>query len=108
MRAAVDIKFSSEVDLDTVMRFNPDAVIVATGSIPITPDISGADLPNVVQARDILAGKVMITHGKSVAVIGGGSIGCEVSLSCRIRAFIRSSLSSYPTSPTACPGYSEK
>lgn len=78
--AGVDIHLSSEVTPETVARVNPDAVLVATGSAPVTPNIPGRDLPNVVQARDVLAKTVKITGVTSAAIIGGGSVGCEVSL----------------------------
>jgi 2,4-dienoyl-CoA reductase-like NADH-dependent reductase (Old Yellow Enzyme family)/thioredoxin reductase len=53
----------------------PDAVIVATGSVPAPIKISGLDRAFVTTAQDVLEGKVSV--GEKVAVIGGGMIGCE-------------------------------
>ncbi|NIM46179.1 MAG: FAD-dependent oxidoreductase, partial [Nitrososphaeria archaeon] len=55
----------------------PDVVIVATGSVPCTPDIPGINQGNVVTAWDLLAGKVKV--GEKVVVAGGGMVGCETS-----------------------------
>ena len=58
-----------------VREHNPDAVIVATGSVPAPIEISGLDREFVTTAQDVLEGKVPV--GEKVAVIGGGMIGCE-------------------------------
>ena len=73
--AVIRVVFNQIVDLDLVEQENPDAVVLATGAIPITPPISGADLPHVVQAWDVLADKVIT--GQRVVVIGGGAVGVE-------------------------------
>ncbi|MBI2355527.1 MAG: FAD-dependent oxidoreductase [Deltaproteobacteria bacterium] len=57
---------------------HPDAVILATGGVPITPPIPGVDLPHVVQAWDVLTGAV--TTGRRVVIIGGGAVGIETAL----------------------------
>ncbi len=56
----------------------PEAVVLATGGLPVAPPIPGADLPQVVQAWDVLAGQA--TVGSRVAVIGGGAVGVETAL----------------------------
>lgn len=55
-----------------------DAVVVATGAKPITPNVPGIGSENVVSASDILAGTA--TPKKRVAVIGGGLVGTETAL----------------------------
>ncbi|MFH1983575.1 MAG: FAD-dependent oxidoreductase [Pseudomonadota bacterium] len=74
----VSVVLNTTVDAATLASAAPDAVIVATGARPLTPPIPGADLPHVVQAWDVLAGKVHTGH--RVVVIGGGAVGVEVSL----------------------------
>ncbi|ABQ25791.1 oxidoreductase [Geotalea uraniireducens] len=74
----VRVVLNQEVDEAVIEREQPDAVILATGGMPVTPPIPGANLPNVVQAWDILAGKVRT--GKRVAIVGGGAVGVETAL----------------------------
>ncbi|MFC1822981.1 FAD/NAD(P)-binding oxidoreductase, partial [Thermodesulfobacteriota bacterium] len=60
--------------LELVKEIGPDAVIIATGSEPLWPDIPGIDPETVVTARDALMGA---TVGQKIVVIGGGLVGCE-------------------------------
>jgi mycofactocin system FadH/OYE family oxidoreductase 2 len=60
----VDVHLGSEVDVAMVEAGAPDAVIVATGGLPARPSFPGADQPNVVLARDVLAGRASV--GKKV------------------------------------------
>jgi pyruvate/2-oxoglutarate dehydrogenase complex dihydrolipoamide dehydrogenase (E3) component len=48
---------------------------VATGSLPFVPGIPGKDQEFVVNAHQVLLGKVPCGH--KVVVIGGGLVGCE-------------------------------
>ncbi len=54
-----------------------DDVIICTGVVPRTPQIEGIDHPKAVSYIDVLTEKV--TVGKSVAVMGAGGIGFDVS-----------------------------
>jgi len=74
----VKIMLNQPVDELLVEKQKPQAVIIATGAVPITLPIPGADLPNVVQAWDVLEGKVRT--GRRVVVIGGGAVGMETAL----------------------------
>ena len=71
----VKIHFNAELTADIVEKESPDAVIVATGGEPFVPDIPGKDKPNVVNANDVLLGRVDVGH--RVIVIGGGMVGSE-------------------------------
>jgi 2,4-dienoyl-CoA reductase-like NADH-dependent reductase (Old Yellow Enzyme family)/thioredoxin reductase len=74
-RLNVETKLNTEADIDFIMNFGPDAVILATGAKPIIPQLPGIDQGNVVTAIDILTGRAKA--GQKVFIIGGGSIGCE-------------------------------
>ena len=52
-------------------------VVLATGIIPRTPDIEGIDHPKVLGYLDVLRDKKPV--GKTVAVVGAGGIGFDVS-----------------------------
>jgi NADPH-dependent 2,4-dienoyl-CoA reductase/sulfur reductase-like enzyme len=72
----VEIKLETEVTPELVDKIRPDAVILATGSEPLIPDIPGIHGKRVVTARDVLADKIKITK-KKVVVAGGGMVGAE-------------------------------
>lgn len=65
-----------EVTLETIKAVNPDVVVLATGSIPIKPALSGMDKPIVFTLPEVLNGKR--PKMKKCVVIGGGASGCEV------------------------------
>lgn len=71
----VEYIFNTEVTADYVKEMAPDVVILATGSVPANPPIKGIDGENVVDAIDILDGKVV--PGRNVLMIGGGMTGVE-------------------------------
>ncbi|MGQ9927653.1 MAG: mycofactocin system FadH/OYE family oxidoreductase 2 [Chloroflexaceae bacterium] len=54
-------------DADMVLAGQPDAVVIATGSIPDRNAFPGADGPEVADVTDILAGRV--TPGKRVMIV---------------------------------------
>jgi NADPH-dependent 2,4-dienoyl-CoA reductase/sulfur reductase-like enzyme len=54
----VEVHLNAAVDLNLITSEAPDAVILATGGTPAVPEIPGVDSPHVVQARDVLMGKV--------------------------------------------------
>ncbi len=61
---------------ETIEEFNPDAVIVATGSEPLVPELPGVN--KAVTADEVLRGEVEV--GKTVAIAGAGLVGCETAL----------------------------
>ncbi|MCD8027129.1 MAG: FAD-dependent oxidoreductase [Erysipelotrichaceae bacterium] len=72
----VNFKMNSEVNEELIKEVNPDAIILATGSLPLMPNISGIDNQNVFTAEDVLYGNVDLPEG-DVVVCGGGEVGCE-------------------------------
>ncbi len=71
----VEVRLRTRVTAEMVQRDTPDAVILASGSVPQSLPIPGIDRPEVVQARDVLTGKAFV--GPKVAVLGGGMVGAE-------------------------------
>lgn len=74
----IRVHLNSPVDSALLAAEKPDRVILATGGESLTPPIPGVDLPQVVQAWDLLAGTVR--SGRKVVVIGGGAVGVETAL----------------------------
>ncbi|HIJ56202.1 MAG TPA: FAD-dependent oxidoreductase [Deltaproteobacteria bacterium] len=65
----VEVHLETEVTPEMVAEMKPDAVVVATGSVPLELDVPGADQKNVVEPRSVLQGKVEV--GQHVVVIAG-------------------------------------
>ena len=74
----VEIRMNTTVTKEYLEAEGADYVICAVGSEPFAPPIPGRELPNVCFAVDCFNDDV--TLGDKIAVIGGGSIGCEVGL----------------------------
>jgi len=74
----VEILLEKRVDAAFVRDLAPDAVIIATGSVPALPDINGITDKRVVTAWDILSGKG--SPGKRIVIAGGNAVGLETAL----------------------------
>jgi len=75
--SGVKAQFNTRVTADDLIKGNFDEVILATGVVPRTPAIDGVDHPKVLSYLDVLRDKKPV--GKTVAVIGAGGIGFDVS-----------------------------
>lgn len=74
----VEVITGKKADRVFVKEMNPDSVIIATGARPGMLPVAGADLPHVVQAWDVLAGKRGV--GKRVVIVGGNAGGLDAAL----------------------------
>ena len=63
----VEVKTGTTATMDSVLAAKPEAVIVATGSVPHRAAIPGGDGPGVVDVIDILSGKVQ--PGRNVLIV---------------------------------------
>ncbi|MDR3209414.1 MAG: FAD-dependent oxidoreductase [Oscillospiraceae bacterium] len=75
-----EIRLSTEATAELVLAERPDAILVATGSVPVRPQIPGIDGHNVFNVLDIDSGRVKIQPGARVVICGGGLSGCESAL----------------------------
>ncbi len=78
VRLSVKVELGKEADDNNIVAFGADAVIMATGATPAELPVNGANGPGVVQAWDILAGRV--PSGRRVVIVGGGAVGCETAM----------------------------
>jgi NADPH-dependent glutamate synthase beta subunit-like oxidoreductase len=69
------IKLNTEATAELIKTEDPDAVIIATGSSYVKPQIPGIDNDNVAMLSDVENNRV--TVGKKVIVCGGGLSGIE-------------------------------
>lgn len=74
-RLGVEVRLNEELTVELCRNEKPDAVIVATGSRPIVPNLPGISSEHVVLASQVLAGEAIC--GKKVLLAGGGMVGAE-------------------------------
>jgi 2,4-dienoyl-CoA reductase-like NADH-dependent reductase (Old Yellow Enzyme family)/thioredoxin reductase len=78
LKCGAGIKLNTEVDMELIEKVNPDAIIVATGSVYLEPPIPGIDNPKVARLMEVEHHTV--TAGENVVVCGGGIAGLECAL----------------------------
>lgn len=76
-KLGVKVELGKAATPELVAQAAPEAVIIATGGVPIFPEIRGMD-KRVITAVDLLLGREKA--GKKVMVVGGGLIGCETAV----------------------------
>ena len=74
----VRINLGKTVSPELLLKEKPDAVIIATGSKPVIPDVPGINKEKVTTAIDVLLDRKKAR--KVVVIVGGGLIGCETAL----------------------------
>lgn len=94
-KLGVTIKLGAEATPSMIEEMKPDAVIIATGGIPVVPRIPGIDTRKVVKNSDLhrmlkffmkftgpktlrALTRLWMPLGKRVVIIGGGIQGCEL------------------------------
>lgn len=74
----VSVHLESEVTPELIQQVDPDVIILATGSVPIVPEIEGSGGPQVVPVHEILSGET--PKPMKTVIVGGGPTGCETAL----------------------------
>ena len=74
----IDVHLNTEADAGMVAAERPDTVIVAVGSEALIPEIAGIDGSHVFTAMEVIGHEEKLGH--SVAIIGGGLVGAEISI----------------------------
>ncbi len=72
----VDVRTSCEPSHDELQKF--DAVIIATGARPKSPDIPGSEQTNCINYEYFFNHPESVHAAGSIAIVGAGGIGCDV------------------------------
>ncbi len=75
-KVGVEVQTGVSANVEDILQWKPDVVVLATGAKPLIPDIPGIE--KAVTAIDVLKGK-SAAAGK-VVVAGAGYVGCETAL----------------------------
>ena len=75
-KLGVEIQLDTEATVSLIKQKAPDAMVLATGSEPVIPDIPG--ITKAATADDVLLGKEKV--GQGVVIIGGGFVGLDTAL----------------------------
>lgn len=75
-RAGVDIRLNTKVTVELLRGLRPEAVVLATGGIPLTIPFPGLEQTRWLLASDLLEGGATVETG-SALVVGGGLVGLE-------------------------------
>ncbi len=76
-RLGVSVSLGSRIDDEAALE-EFDGVILATGVVPRSIDLPGAELPHVLSYPDVLDGSATVQGGERAAIIGAGGIGVDV------------------------------
>jgi len=77
----IDLELGVEATPELINKYNPDAVIFATGvkyTIPEIPGIDGSLGSTIYSAEDVLSGDYPV--GKNIVVVGGSATGMETAI----------------------------
>jgi len=75
-KLGIQLELGKNVTEETVKNIGAEVIVLATGAVPLVPDIDGVDKRHVVCAVDVLDRKASV--GKRVVIIGAGLVGLEV------------------------------
>jgi mycofactocin system FadH/OYE family oxidoreductase 2 len=67
-KVGIEVQLGVEVTAEMIEREQPDAVIIATGSLPLLPPIPGSELPHVATVWQVIQGEKTAQPGEYVMV----------------------------------------
>ena len=71
----IEVRAGEKATLEEIKRFQPDAILCASGAYPRTLDLPGLEGVRSITAWDVIAGKQAVLE--PVLVLGAGLVGCE-------------------------------
>ncbi len=77
-KAGIQVRLNTRATPELLQSEHPDGIIVAVGAEPFVPPIPGVEGANVTTALDVFGHEDQLPE--EVIIIGGGLVGCELSL----------------------------
>ncbi len=77
-RSGINLHLNCEVTPKVMADLDFDLAVLATGSVPLVPEIPGIEKEMVASCSDVLSGKREV--GEKVLILGGGREGCETAV----------------------------
>ena len=77
-KSGVHVLMNVEATPKLISEIDPDVAIIAVGAEQVVPPIPGIDGKNVFMSWDVFGHYELL--GKRVAIVGGGLVGCELSI----------------------------
>lgn len=75
-RVGVDVRLNTKIGKEQIEEMKPDAILLAIGSEPVRPPVEGIELCH--DGWEMLRNIGDMPRGKEIAIIGGGTVGCEI------------------------------
>lgn len=77
-KRSIEVKLNTVATPEMIDQMDVDAAIIAIGSKEAKPKMAGVDGDNVMMALDVFDHEDQV--GNNVVIIGGGTVGCELSI----------------------------
>ncbi len=77
-KLGIEVLVDTPATLNLLMEMKPDAVVLASGSTMVLPEIPGIHKTFVASSLQLLGGKFPL--GEKVVVAGGSAMGCEIAV----------------------------
>jgi 2,4-dienoyl-CoA reductase (NADPH2) len=74
----VRFAMNTAVTRELIEKEKPDSVVVATGAVPMRPDVPGADKKHVLSMFDVFDGKAKL--GRNIVILGGSGAAISLTL----------------------------
>lgn len=74
-KLGVQLELGKEITYEKVKSLEANAIVIATGALPLLPKIKGINQKHVLYVAEVLTGKVSV--GKRVVIVGAGLVGLE-------------------------------
>ena len=77
MQSNIKVKLAQKASADTLVRENPDVIILAVGADPVIPNVPGIKKENTLTVIDFFEYEDKMDIGDNIIILGAGLVGSE-------------------------------